>query len=278
MVKCLLLRNCNLGKVKKLSKFFAQNRFSTKLLFILLFISLWEITARSGIFEPTLFPAFSLVIKVFFMEIFNGLLVEKTLYSLALILKGLFLSLIITVILSFLAVSFRWAEDLVDVLNSIFHPLPGIALLPVAILWFGIGETSILFIILHSVIWPMTVNLKTGFKSVPAIYIELGRSFGLKGLRLLGGIILPSSFPYFISGLKIGWARAWRAVIAAEMVFGAASGKAGGLGWHIYMTRYYFDIAGTFAALLAIVIIGILVEELFFNLLERMTVKKWGMI
>ncbi|SHG65467.1 NitT/TauT family transport system permease protein [Thermosyntropha lipolytica DSM 11003] len=254
------------------------NRLLSKLFWLLLLLLLWELISRSGIFEPTLFPPFSKILLVFWQELTDGLLLEKTCYSLQLILKGLFLSLAITVVLSFGAVSSRWVEDLVDVLNSILHPLPGIALLPVAILWFGIGETSILFIILHSVIWPMVVNLKTGFRSVPSIYLELGRSFGLKGIRLLGGVILPSSLPYFISGLKIGWARAWRAVIAAEMVFGAASGTAGGLGWHIYMTRYYFDIAGTFAALLAIVIIGILVEELFFNILEKMTIKKWGMV
>ena len=94
---------------------------------------------------------------------------------------------------------------------------------------------------------------------------------------MLWGIMLPSSLPYILSGINIGWARAWRSVIAAEMVFGAAAGSAGGLGWHIYISRYLFDIAGTFAALLAIVMVGILVEEFIFKSVKRMTVEKWGM-
>ncbi|WP_296864717.1 ABC transporter permease [Thermosyntropha sp.] len=248
-----------------------------KFIFIVLLVLLWELTAWSGIFDQALFPPFSKVFKEFAKGVISGVLVVKTVYSLLLILKGLVLSLIIALLIAFFALSSRWVEDIADALNSIFHPLPGIALLPVAILWFGIGETSILVIVIHSVLWPMLVNIKTGFKSVPSVYIELGQTFGLKGIKFLWEIILPASLPYFLSGLKIGWARAWRAVIAAEMVFGAASGTAGGLGWHIYMTRYYFDMAATFAALLAIVMVGIIVEVFVFNVVERLTVRKWGM-
>lgn len=247
-----------------------------KAAFIILGILAWEGAAQSGIFDQALFPSFSSIAASFNKGITSGMLLSRTGYSLSMILKGLALSFIISLMLSFLAVSFRVMDNIVEVLNSVLHPLPGIALLPIAILWFGISETSIIFIILHSVIWPMVENFKSGFKVIPRTYLEVGRNFGLSGPGLLWGIMVPSALPYIISGSKIGWARAWRAVIAAEMVFGAAAGTAGGLGWHIYMTRYYFDVAGTFAALLAIVIVGILVEELFFKMVERATIKKWG--
>lgn len=249
-----------------------------KSLFLILLALSWEAIARAGIFSPTVFPAFTTIANAFLTGIIDGTLVGKTAFSLYLIIKGLGLAMLLAVFLSSLAFLFPLVENLVDVLNAILHPLPGVALLPIAILWFGIGETSIIFIIIHSVLWPMIINLMTGFKAIPAVHLELGQTFGLKGWRLLWGIMLPASLPYILSGVKIGWARAWRSAIAVEMVFGAAAGTAGGLGWHIYMTRYLFDIAGTFAALLAIIIIGTLVEELLFKTVENATVKKWGML
>lgn len=238
----------------------------------------WEALARADVFSPTVFPSMLSIFRSFLNGLTDGVLIDRTVFSLVLILKGLLLSLLLAVILSALAIMSREMENLVDVLNTILHPLPGLALLPIAILWFGIGEVSILFIIIHSVLWPMVVNFMTGFKAIPAVHMELGRTFGLKGWHLLLEIMLPSSLPYILSGIKIGWARAWRSAIAVEMVFGAAAGTIGGLGWHIYMTRYMFDISGTFAALLAIIIVGILVEELFFKAIENATVRKWGMV
>lgn len=248
-----------------------------KTLFVLILMLAWEIIARMKFFNPAVFPSVTSIIEAFYKGIADGLLIEKTAYSIYLILKGLLLSFLAAIILSSLAMISRAAENIIDVSNSILHPLPGIALLPIAILWFGIGEGSIIFIIIHSVLWPMVVNFMTGFKTIPRIHLDVGRNIGLRGFSLLWGVMLPASLPYLLSGIKISWARAWRAVIAAEMVFGAASGTAGGLGWHIYMTRYLFDISGTFAALLAIIIVGLLVEELLFKNVERYTVIKWGM-
>lgn len=244
---------------------------------ILIIVIAWELIARSEIFPALLFPSFSLVIKAFINGITSESLLSKTWFSLFMIMKGLFLGLLIVLFLSYLGISFAVMENMLDTLIAILDPLPGIALVPVAMLWFGISETSIIFIILHSVIWPMLLDFMTGFKSVPRIYLDVGQNFGLGKSKLLLDIMVPASFPYLISALKIGWARAWRAAIAVEMVFGAASGTAGGLGWHIYTTRYFSDIAGTFAALIAIVIVGILVEELLFKSIEKATIKKWGM-
>ncbi|MFA7078147.1 MAG: ABC transporter permease [Syntrophomonas sp.] len=252
-------------------------KFLQKALFVLMLMMVWETLARTVFFNPTVFPSVTAILNAFAEGVASGLLIEKTAYSLLLIFKGLLISLLTAVLLSSMAIMSSLAENIVTTLNSILHPLPGIALLPVAILWFGIGEASIIFIVIHSVLWPMVVNFMTGFKTIPRIYMDVGKNIGLRPIGLLWGVILPASLPYLLSGTKIGWARAWRSVIAAEMVFGAASGTAGGLGWHIYMTRYLFDISGTFAALLAIIIVGILVEELLFNNIEKHTVIKWGM-
>ena len=133
------------------------------------------------------------------------------------------------------------------------------------------------FIIVHSVIWPVSRSIIDGFRSTPEVYIEHGQNMGLSMIRLIMDIYLPASLPSILSGLKVGWARAWRALISAEMIFGV-SGAVGGLGWFIYVKRYQMDTAGTFAALVVIMIIGILIEHLLFNSLEKHTIRKWGMI
>lgn len=254
-----------------------KHHISQKIVFIIVILVIWELIARSEIFPALLFPSFSAVMQALFSGISSEKLLSKTWFSLFLIIKGLSWGLLIVLFLSYLGISFAVMENILNTLIAILDPLPGIALLPVAMLWFGISEASIIFIILHSIIWSMLLSFMTGFKSVPRIYLDVGQNFGLGKAKLLWDIMVPASFPYLISGLKIGWARAWRAVIAVEMVFGAASGTAGGLGWHIYTSRYFSDIAGTFAALVAIVIVGILVEELIFKTIEKATVKKWGM-
>jgi NitT/TauT family transport system permease protein len=118
--------------------------------------------------------------------------------------------------------------------------------------------------------------LITGFKATPKVYSDVGRNIGLNRLALLKEIHIPASLPYLISGFKIAWARAWRALISAEMVFGAVGGK-GGLGWYIFKQRVFMDTAGMFAALAVIMLIGILVEEVMFEKVEGLTIRKWGM-
>ena len=151
------------------------------------------------------------------------------------------------------------------------------ALMPLALLWFGLGVRSVVFVVVHSVLWPMAVNTYTGFASVPPTLRRVGQNFGLAGWRLVAGILLPAAFPYLLSGIKIGWAFAWRTIIAAEMVFGVA-GSQGGLGWFIYQNRFEMNTDLVFAGLLTvIIIIGLAVENLLFKWLERRTVLRWGM-
>lgn len=252
-----------------------KNNFVQKSLIVLLLVLSWELLARSGLFNPLLLPGFTTVGATFIEQLQNGYLYATTLFSIMLILKGLLVSLMMALLLSSLAMMFNFVENLVNVLNSVLHPLPGIALLPIAMLWFGLSEASIIFIIVHSVVWPLIINFLTGFRSIPPTIVEAGRNIGLNRVGLIWGVMLPAAAPYLISGLKIGWARAWQAAIAGEMVFGAV-GTIGGLGWYIFKTRYDFDIAGTFAALLTIMIVGILVEEVLFKSIENATIKKWG--
>ncbi len=130
-----------------------------------------------------------------------------------------------------------------------FNPLPAIALLPLALIWFGLGYGSIVFVIVHSVLWAVALNTHSGFLSVSNTLRMVGRNYGLSGLRYVGGILIPAAFPSILTGLKIGWAFAWRTLIAAELVFGVSSGS-GGLGWFIYENKNQLEIPAVFAGLL----------------------------
>ncbi|MEK6264483.1 MAG: ABC transporter permease subunit [Clostridium sp.] len=253
-----------------------NSKIFKKLFWSIILIIIWQIIYASRKFSPLIFPSAFAILDSLCKSIVSGELIYGTIYSLELILKGLCIGLVLAVILSSLAILFKPFSGLVETLVSIAHPLPGIALLPLIILWFGAGEISIIFIIVHSVVWPLVLNLLTGFKSIPKIYKQVGNNYGLNSFEIIGRIMLPASMPYFLTGMRISWARSWRSFISAEMIFGAAGGK-GGLGWFIFKNRVFMDITGIFAGLIVIVVIGMIVEDLIFDKLEKVTIKKWGM-
>ena len=157
-----------------------------------------------------------------------------------------------------------------------FNPLPAIALLPLALLWFGLGMGSLVFVIIHSVLWAVALNTHSGFLSVSETQRMAGQNYELRGLPFVARILIPAAFPSILAGLKIGWAFAWRTQIAAELVFGATSGS-GGLGWFIFEARNQLDTATVFAGLMSVVIIGLIIENVIFRWIELNTVRRWGM-
>jgi NitT/TauT family transport system permease protein len=143
------------------------------------------------------------------------------------------------------------------------------------LLWFGIGTPSLIFVIVHSVLWPVALACYGGFLAVPSTLRMAGRNLGLSGGRFVVEILVPAAFPQILSGLRIGWAFAWRTLIAAELVFGV-SARSGGLGWFIYTSRAQLETASVFAGLLTVILIGLVVEGVIFRTLTRITVQRWG--
>lgn len=244
--------------------------------FIIILLMVWELSVRVGNLPSLLFPSFASVIQSFITQTVNGELIHRTLFSLYLIGIGLSIAIISALGITALSVCFRWVSEWVQVLLAIMHPLPGIAILPVIILWLGTGPQSIMAVITISAIWPVIANLSIGLRSVPATQIEVGRNLGLNRLKLTWSILLPGAFPHILSGLRIAWARAWQAAVAAEMVFGASGGE-GGLGWFIYKKRFFLETADVFAGMIVIVLIGLIIERVGFEWIENLTVRRWGM-
>jgi NitT/TauT family transport system permease protein len=175
-----------------------------------------------------------------------------------------------------LAATNGYGTDFLAILTAMFNPLPAIALLPLALLWFGLGTPSLVFVIVHSVIWAVALNTVAGFASVPQTQRMAGMNYGLSGISFLIQVLVPAAFPSILTGMKIGWAFAWRTLIAAELVFGVTSNQ-GGLGWFIFESRNELDIASVFAGLMMVTIIGLIVENVIFRVIEARTVRRWGM-
>lgn len=246
-------------------------------LFVLLAIVLaWQLYA-SYVNNPLMFPTFSATAAAFWGSLVDDRLLQMAWVSVSVLLKGYAVAVAIAMVLTSLAVSTRIGNDFLSTLTSMFNPLPAIALLPLAMLWFGLGEASLIFVLIHAVLWPLALNTHSGFMSVSDTLRMAGRNYGLTGARYVALILIPAAFPAILAGLKIGWAFAWRTLIAAELVFGVASGQ-GGLGWYIFQNRNELYIDRVFAGLAMVIIIGLLVENVIFRWIEVHTVRKWGML
>jgi NitT/TauT family transport system permease protein len=235
----------------------------------------WELAARWQD-NDLLLPTFLQTARAFVEGIASGELVDKSRISLLLLLQGYLAGVLAAFLLTALAVSTQVGRDLLGTLTAMFNPLPAIALLPLALLWFGLGRGSLVFVLIHSVLWPLALNTYAGFQGVPETLRMAGRNYGLRGLRYVLQILVPAALPAIVSGLKIGWAFAWRTLIAAELVFGASSGR-GGLGWYIFQNRNELLTDRVFAGLAMVIVIGLAVEGVVFQALERVTVRRWGM-
>jgi NitT/TauT family transport system permease protein len=205
----------------------------------------------------------------------SGKLVSTTFATLQNLVEGMIIGALVGFGLASLAVFSKVGHDLLSVLSAIFNPLPSIAILPLAMIWFGLRPESIVFVVALATVWPVAINTDTGFRTISPTTQLAARNLGLRGWRLVFDVLLPAALPSIITGLKASWAFGWRTVVAAELVFGVA-GSAGGLGWYINNARYFLNTATIFAGLVVISILGILVEAIF-GIVERRTVVKWGM-
>lgn len=246
-----------------------------KTFIVILVLLLWELAARVQQ-NDLMLPGVLQTFQAFSEDMRNGELPEKILNSLSTLLKGYLIGSVLALVASALAISTRFGRDLLSTLTAMLNPLPAIALLPLALLWFGLGNVSLVFVLVHSVMWPIALNTWSGFNGVPETLRMTGRNYGLSGPRYVLTILIPASLPSILAGLKIGWAFAWRTLIAAELVFGASSGE-GGLGWYIFQNRNELFTDRVFAGLATVIAIGLLVEGVVFATLEKATVKRWGM-
>jgi NitT/TauT family transport system permease protein len=246
-----------------------------KVLILIVLALIWEAYGRY-LDNDLLFPTFSATMRAFTDSILSGVLPARAWASIKVLLMGYACGVVLAATLTALAIMSRIGTDFLETMTSMFNPLPAIALLPLALIWFGLGNGSLIFVLVHSVTWAIALNTHSGFLSVSNTLKMVGRNYGLTGPRYIWKILIPAAFPSILTGLKIGWAFAWRTLIAAELVFGVSSGQ-GGLGWFIFENKNTLDIPNVFAGLLTVIIIGLVIENVIFRTVEKQTIGRWGM-
>jgi NitT/TauT family transport system permease protein len=251
------------------------NKAVVRKVFILLLLAIaWQLYAQR-LNNTLMFPTFSSTAIALWDALLKGELGSRVLVSLRVLMGGYVIGILLATLLAALANGTRLGNDLLEVLTAMFNPLPAIALLPLALLWFGLGNGSITFVLVHAVLWPVALSTHSGFASISSTIRMVGRNYGLTGFRYVLQILIPAAFPAILTGLKNGWAFAWRTLIAAELVFGVSSGS-GGIGWFIYENKNQLEIAYVFAGLLTVIGIGVAMDSLF-RVIEQRTVNRWGM-
>jgi NitT/TauT family transport system permease protein len=184
---------------------------------------------------------------------------------------GYGLSLVVGVTLGLLVGRVRWAEETIGSLMLGLQTLPSICWLPLAILWFGLSEHAIQFVVIMGALLAIAIHTDDGVKNIPPIYEKAGRNMGARGWRLLLRVVLPAALPAVMTGAKLGWSFAWRSLMAAELLYVSL-----GLGQLLMMGRELNDMAQVEAVMLVIIALGLAVDHLVFGRLERAVRRRWG--
>lgn len=242
-------------------------------LFVLLLA--WEIASRTGLVASYILPPFSKVISTLVNEMIHGQLLIMIGRSLLRLIIAVAVSLALSIVIILLCLKFRSFKNFYDLLSSIMNAVPSMAILPLIIMWFGIDNTSIMIMVAHSVVWTFTIYVNEGIAALSKVYRDFADNIELSVTSRVRHIYLPALLPNIVSGLKVVWARAWRSLIGAEIVFGTI-GRNGGLGYFINMNRLNGNMSKVLVGIIIIATIGLLVEALVFRpILKKL--KKWGM-
>jgi len=241
--------------------------------FVVVF-GLWEITARAGVFPPRLFPTLEDVAATFVRLTIAGILPHHALDTVIRLLFGFALAAIVGVVLGIAMGRWRRAEDIILPLVSIGAPIPGLAYAPLFLLWFGLGNKSAVLLVGFVSAFPVIFNTWTGVKAVKEIWVRSAQAMGADDRRLFVKVILPGALPYILTGLRLGLAQAWRILVGIEML----AAVPWGLGWMIFGAREFLNTDVMLAGVVVIGVLGLSLEKLVFQRLERFTVVRWGMI
>jgi NitT/TauT family transport system permease protein len=234
----------------------------------------WELVARSGAFPRRLFPPLEDIAETFARLTASGVLPHHALETVGRLLAAFAIAALAGVALGILMGRSRRAEDLLMPLVSVGAPIPGLAYAPLFLLWFGLGNVGAVLLVGFAAMFPVALNSWTGVKAVKEIWLRAAQAMGAGERRAFWHVILPGALPYVLTGLRLGLAQAWRLLVAVEML----AAVPWGLGWMIFGAREFLNTDAMLAGIAVIGAIGLALEKLVFQRLERYTVVRWGMM
>lgn len=256
---------------------FAWNRWRSLRGPLIAFIAIvfwWEVLARSGWFNPLFVPSVGTIATRFRELAVDGRFFEHITSSLIRLALGFFIASFVGVLIGMGMARRRFLEEVAVPIVSFLYPIPAVALIPLFMLWFGLGDTTTLALVIFSSTLPIAVVTWSGIKGVDPMLVRASVTMNVRGRHMLRKVVLPAALPQIIVGLRLGLAQAWRAVIAGELIASASAG----LGLVLFTSRRFIDIPTMIATLVVIALLSLTFERLFFLSLERKTVMRWGMV
>ncbi|ARK20657.1 ABC transporter permease [Sporosarcina sp. P26b] len=242
-----------------------------RIVFLGILVAIWEVTSRLSDLPDFMFPSFTQVMSTLISGLISGQILTAIGASLSRLLIGFTIASILGLVLGYLIWRYKIVEDTLGFLVTALQSIPSIVWFPLAIIWFGLNDFAILFIVTLGATWTMIVNATSGFKNVPVLYQRVAKSLGSSGLHFLRTVILPASVPQLISGLRIAWAFSWRALMAGELL-----GASVGLGQLLEAGRALGQMDLVISVMIIIGVIGTIMDNVLFLRLERSVERKWG--
>jgi len=249
-----------------------MKRFARHAIFYGGLIVIWAALAKLKIWPSYVFPTPKGVAESLWAGFADHSFWIAIVVSMKRMLLGYSLSVVLGMMLGLGVASNKFLEETMGGLLVSLQSLPSICWLPLAVLWFGLTEKAILFVVVMGSLLSVTIAMETGRQQMPKIYGMAGRNLGARGFKLFWYVLLPASLPFILSGLKQGWAFAWRSLISGEMIFVSL-----GLGQLLMMGRDLNDMSQVIAVMMLIIAIGYIVDGLVFKTIERRLQHKWGL-
>ena len=240
-------------------------------------ILVWELAYKVGVdflhlWKPYVFPSPINVFQTLWNLISDSTLGIAIAASMKRILLGYSISLMIGVTIGLVIVRFKYIDENFSSLVMGLQTLPSICWLPFSILWFGLNESAIIFVIAIGSTFAISIAIESGIKNINPLYIRAARTMGAKGFKLYRNVIIPAALPNAISGMKQGWSFAWRALMAGEMLSATK-----GLGQVLMVGRDLADISQVMAVMIVIILLGLVIDKLVFGRIESSIRHRWGL-
>lgn len=251
-----------------------MKRAAVALLFFAALVGAWELAVRSGRWSAVLLPSPVFVAEYIWYALLDGTLPESTWVTLKRLLVGYAAGVLLGLPLGLLTSTSQFLEDTLGALALGFQTLPSVCWVPLALVWFGQTEAAMLFVVIMGTVWSVIIATDHGARNIPPIYARAARTMGSEGFHKWTRVILPASLPFLVSGMKQGWAFAWRSLMAAEIYVTILTGF--GLGHLLHYGRELNAMDQVIGIMIVIVVIGLLVDRLLFSPWERFLHRRWG--
>lgn len=244
------------------------------LTFFAALVAVWAALVRAKIWSPVLLPSPRNVGEYLLTAAEDGTLFHAVLVTVKRLVVGYAIGLAIGVPLGFVTAASRFIEDTIGVLALGLQTLPSVCWVPLALLWFGQTEGAMLFVVIMGTVWSVVIATDNGVRNIPPIFARAARTMGSRGLHKWTRVIFPASLPFLVSGMKQGWAFAWRSLMAAEIYVTILTGF--GLGHLLHYGRELNAMDQVIGVMFVIVLIGLLSDKIFFSPIERFLHRRWG--